>query len=244
MSGGGFADRVAVVTGASSGVGRAIALALAERGATVCLIGRDAERLACVADLARAHAAGVLSFRLDLTDDGDVHNLAARLRTAFDHLDVLVHSAGSYARGRLEHASVSELDEQYRTNVRAPYLVTQALMPLLRVAGGDLVFVNSTAGLVAPAEVGQYAATKHALRALADSLRQEVNAAGIRVLNVFLGRTATPRQASIYQSEGRTYTPELLVQPEDVASLVLSILALPRTAEVTDITIRPAVKSY
>ena len=92
--------------------------------------------------------------------------------------------------------------------------------------------------------MSQYAATQHALRALAESLREEVNAAGVRVLNVFLGRTATPRQASIYQSQGWTYQPELLVQPDDVASIVVGALTLSRTAEVTELTIRPAIKSY
>jgi NADP-dependent 3-hydroxy acid dehydrogenase YdfG len=102
-----------------------------------------------------------------------------------------------------------------------------------------VVFINSTAGLVARAGVAQYAATKHALRAMADSLREEVNADGVRVLSVFLGRTATPLQAALHEREGRRYRPERLVQPADVASLVVHALTLPRTAEVTDLTIRP-----
>jgi NADP-dependent 3-hydroxy acid dehydrogenase YdfG len=99
-------------------------------------------------------------------------------------------------------------------------------------------------GLNAVAHIGQYAATKHALRAVADSLRAEVNPAGVRVLSVFLGRTATPMQATVHQMEGRAYRPELLIQPQDVATLVLNTLSLPRTAEVTDIHLRPMIKSY
>jgi NADP-dependent 3-hydroxy acid dehydrogenase YdfG len=77
------------------------------------------------------------------------------------------------------------------------------------------------------------------LKALADSLRQEVNADGIRVLTVFLGRTATPIQEAIHRREGRTYLPEQLLQPDDVAAVVLNALTLPATAEVTELSIRP-----
>ncbi|MBV9131454.1 MAG: hypothetical protein JO318_02085 [Chloroflexi bacterium] len=82
------------------------------------------------------------------------------------------------------------------------------------------------------------------MKALADSLRQEINVDGVRVLNVFLGRVATPRQEKIYSGQEWTYQPELLLQPEDVAAMVLAALSLPRTAEVTELNIRPAIKSY
>ena len=139
-------------------------------------------------------------------------------------------------------APVADLDRQYQTNVRGPYLLIQALLPLLRACRGQVVFVNSTVGLEARAGVGQYASTQHALRAIADALRAEVNADGVRVLSLFLGRTASPMQAAIHKLEGRAYYPERLLQPEDVASVVISVLSLPRTAEVTDISIRPMLK--
>jgi NADP-dependent 3-hydroxy acid dehydrogenase YdfG len=106
------------------------------------------------------------------------------------------------------------------------------------------VFVNSTVGLEARAGVGQYASTQHALRAVADALRAEVNHDGVRVLTVYLGRTASERQARIFQMEGRDYVPESLMQPDDVAQMVMAALSLPSTAEVTEIRMRPAVKSY
>ena len=91
--------------------------------------------------------------------------------------------------------------------------------------------------------MGQYAATKHALKAIADSLREEMNAEGVRVLNIFLGRTATPMQAKVHELEGREYRPESLVQPEDVASVVIHALSMPRTVEITEISMRPRIKS-
>jgi NAD(P)-dependent dehydrogenase (short-subunit alcohol dehydrogenase family) len=134
------------------------------------------------------------------------------------------------------------LDRQYDVNLRAPYLLTQSLLPMLRTGQGQVVFINSLVGLNAKGASGQYSATKHALKGLADSLREEVNPRGLRVLSVFLGRTASPMQAAVHQMEGRTYKPELLVRPEDVADLVSSALSLARTAEVTEITIRHSLK--
>src|SRR5207249_1460435 len=98
--------------------------------------------------------------------------------------------------------------------------------------------------LRAGAKASQYASTKHALKALADSLRDEVNAAGIRVMSLFLGRTASPMQAMVHAMEHRKYSPELLIQPEDVAAVVINALTLPRTAEVTEVSMRPCMKSY
>jgi len=110
---------------------------------------------------------------------------------------------------------------------------------MIKSRRGQIVFVNSSVGLIARANVGQYAATKHALKAIADSLREEVNADGVRVLSIFPGRTATPMQELVHKMEGRVYQPERFTQPEDIAQVVINTLALPRTAEVTDISIRP-----
>ena len=113
---------------------------------------------------------------------------------------------------------------------------------MLKSRRGQIVFINSSLGLASKAEAGQYAAAKHALKALADSLRDEVNADAVRVLSVFPGRTATPMQAALYAKEGKAYHPEVLLQPEDVAAVVINALTLPRTAEVTEIRIRPLKK--
>jgi NADP-dependent 3-hydroxy acid dehydrogenase YdfG len=233
---------IAVVTGAGSGVGQAIAYALAAEGATLCLVGRTPatlEATACSINNAKVTAC---CYPTDLTHDEAVQALAEQLHREWDAIDVLVHSAGVYAMGKIEVTPVTELDLQYRTNVRAPYLLTQALLSLLRRRQGQVVFINSSVGLTARGQVGPYAATKHALKALADSFREEVNAEGIRVLSVYLGRTASPMQAMIHAMEGKAYHPEYLLQPSDVAAVVLNTLRLPRTAEVTDINIRPMRK--
>ena len=235
---------VAVLTGASSGVGEAIALALATRRATLCLVGRQLHTLEAVAQACRARGAQTRCFPADLAVDHEVEQLAGRIRQDTPGVDILVHAAGAIRWGPLEQVSAEALDIQYRTNVRAPYVLTQGLLPHLKSRQGQVVFVNSTAGLAARANVGQYAASKHALKAIADSLREEVNADGVRVLSLFLGRTATAMQAAVHGWEDRTYRPELLIQPADVADLALHALSLPRSVEVTDISLRPMAKSY
>lgn len=232
-------NQVALVTGAGSGIGKAIALALAAQGTALWLVGRVREKLEGVAESARGTASNVSCIPMDLTHDQDITGLAARLRQDIGHVDLLVHCAGEIIPAPLESAAISDLDRQYHINVRAPYLLTQALLPMLRSRRGQIVFVNSSAGQMAGANVSQYAATKHALRAIADSLRQEVNEDGIRVLSVYPGRTASPMQAAVHAIEGATYHPDQLLQPGDVAAIVVSALSLPRTAEVTDIQVRP-----
>ena len=241
---GNFNGHVALVTGAGSGVGRAIAIALLHAGVRTCVAGRN--RVALVETVLHARDTAAFaeiednSFPIDLTVDASVEDLCRHLQDRFGRLDMLIHSAGLFSSAHMEQARIEDLDSQYRVNVRAPYLLTQALLPLLKAARGQIVFINSSAGQVAKRpDIGQYAATKHALKAVADSLREEVNRKGVRVLSVHLGRTATPMQAAVHRAERKAYHPELLIQPEDVARLVLSILQLPRTAEVTDIHLRP-----
>jgi len=237
-------QQVALIVGATSDIGRAISLSLASAGAQLCLLGRDLSALEELAGQARGLTEKVFAYSADLTCDASVRGAIGRLGCDVGAVDILVLSAGAFAMQAHEQAPIADLDQQYRTNVRGPYLLIQGVLPLLRACRGQVVFVNSTVGLEARAEVGQYAATQHALRAIADALRAEVNADGVRVLSVYLGRTATARQARIFRQEGRPYTPALLVQPDDVADIVVAALRLPRTAEVTEIRMRPLVKSY
>lgn len=233
-----LAGQTAVVTGGGSGIGRAIAIAVAAHGATVCLAGRRADALEQTAEVIRRAGGVALSKPLDLTDDAAIKALAAELSTMTPGADILVHAAAAISLGPVATAPVDDFDRQYRINLRAPFLLTQQLLPGLMSRRGQIVFVNSSAGQIAPPHAAQYSATKFGLRALADSLRAQVNDDGVRVLTVYPGRTATPMGKAVMALEGRTYDAALLAQPEDIAALVTSALLLPRTAEVTDIVIR------
>lgn len=237
-----FAQQVALVTGASSGIGRAIASGLATHGAHLCLVGRNQEALSKLAGRLSDSASSVRTYRIDLGHDEDIASLLKSVEADFARLDILVHSAGVLTLAPLETARIRDFDWQYRINVRAPSLLTQVSLPLLKKQQGQIVFVNSSVGLGSKKDNSQYAATKHALKAVADSLRDEVNHLGVRVLSVYPGRTATPMQEMLFKREGREYPAMKLLQPEDVASIVIHALSLPRTAEVTDISIRPMNK--
>lgn len=235
-------NQTAVITGASSGIGRAIAQGLAVRGASLCLIGRNVGALEEVA--AKGDQSGDRRiYKTDLASTEDILQAAENIKKDFGQIDILIHSAGYFSMGEIKHASVEDLDMHYRINVRAPYLLTQTLLPVMQHPGGQIVFINSSVGLKARAKVGQYGATKNALRAIADSLREEVNAEGIRVLSIFPGKTATPMQEEIHRMEGKECRYEQFMQPDDVAAVVMNALVLPQSAEVTDIRIRPMKNS-
>jgi NADP-dependent 3-hydroxy acid dehydrogenase YdfG len=235
-------NQIAVITGASSGIGNAIALRLAKHGARLHLVSRNPEKLKEIKATIESASGSVFTYQADLALDDSILGLLERLKQNLQCVEILVHSAGVISLGSISQATVEDLDWQYRINVRAPYILTQGLLPQLRSASGQVVFVNSTAGLVARPGIGQYAATKYALRAMADTLRDEENEHGLRVLSIFPGRTATPMQAAVHEKEGRAYTPALLLQPSDVAKVVVDALCAPRSTEVTDIKLRPAKK--
>lgn len=124
-------------------------------------------------------------------------------------------------------------------NLVAPAELTRHFLPQLRVAHGHVVFVNSGAGLSAHADWSAYAASKHGLKALADSLRQEEHGNGVRVTSVYPGRTASAMQVKVHQQEGKPYDAARWIDPESVATTIVMALDLPRDAEVNDLTVRP-----
>jgi len=227
----------AVVTGGGGAIGHAIAVGLAERGHRLILPIRSRESAAALLNRFPGRAVEV-----DLASIGEVEALCAEL-AKLERVEVIVHAAGALRLGRVESFDLDELDVLYHVNLRAAARITQALLPAVRAAQGQVVFVNSSAA-AGPGRPGSggYDATKHALRAFADALRAEENEHGLRVLSVYPGRTAGPMQERLHAREGRAYEPSHLLQPEDVAAAVLSALDLPRTGEVTDVHIRPRQK--
>ena len=239
-----LSEQVGIVTGAGSGIGKAIAQALGAHGATVALVGRTKAKLDETANSFAADSPRPTVLPIDLSADQQLDTLKIEMDKRYGQVDILVMCAGEIAHGPVESAPIADFDKLYQANVRANYRMVQSLLPMLKKRPGQIVFINSSVGLSARPNVGQFSATQHALRALTDALRAEVNADGIRVLSVYPGRVATPRQEKLYTKQGANYKPELLLQPEDIASVVLNALILPRTAEVTEISIRPLAKSY
>lgn len=238
------AGRLALVTGAGSGIGRAVAIALARPRTTVIVVGRRPAQLRVTAAAIEAFGGTAQTVTADLADDQSIADLVrTAASTGGGRLGILVHCAASHLTASVDDTTAADLDAILQVNLRSPFELTRSALPLLRAARGDIVFMNSSAARSAPASNAAYAASKAGLRAFADSLRAEVNRDGIRVLSVFPGRTATAMQAAIFETEGKSYRPELLLQPEDIAAAVIAALDLPRTAELTDLHVRPAIKS-
>jgi NADP-dependent 3-hydroxy acid dehydrogenase YdfG len=229
--------KLAIVTGATSGIGAQVGRVLAGSGLRVLLVGRDPRKLALAARrLPPRSRAGIA--RADLRSVADIRQLLRDVARGFSHVDVLVHCAGEYRRSELRRLDGADFDLMFEVNVRAPYLLTKGLVPLLRRAGGQVIFLNSSVVRNPGEGVAAYKATQHALQGFTDSLRQELNRGGIRVTSLFPGRTATPRMRRIYAHEGRAYRPALLLNPREVAEVVLALVTLPRRVEITEVNLR------
>jgi NAD(P)-dependent dehydrogenase (short-subunit alcohol dehydrogenase family) len=188
--------KVAVVTGASSGIGAAVAAAMSEAGARVVITGRDEERLrACTSGLGE-HLVVVA----DLAQDEAPGRIVAETAAAFGALDVLVHSAGIFLPGPFADAPLEDFDLQFRVNVRAPYALTQAALPYLR-PDGAVVFVSSIAGQVGFPLSAAYCGTKGAVELMTKSLAMELAPEGIRVNAVAPGNVHTPMNERFFESE-------------------------------------------
>src|SRR5687767_12187836 len=129
-------EKTALITGASSGVGRALALELAALGALVLLVSRTPQKLESVAHEIRNHGGEVRTFPADLTDDASLNHLGVELKKQLSRLDFLIHSAGIFRLGAVATAALADFDELYRCNVRAPFALTQLMLPQLTGANG------------------------------------------------------------------------------------------------------------
>ncbi|EDY45589.1 SDR family oxidoreductase [Streptomyces sp. SPB074] len=223
-----------VITGAGSGIGAAVARRLHARGDDLVLLARDAGR-------AKELAAGLPGARTLVGDLAEPD----RLSWAFSHqalperVDALLHVAGVVDLGTVGELSLKSWRQQIDVNLLAPAELTRLFLPQLRTARGQVLFVNSGAGLSASPQWAAYAASKHGLKALADSLRAEEKANGVRVTTVYPGRTTSPMQAKVHQQEGKEYDATAWIDPESVATTILTALDLPRDAVVTDLMVRP-----
>ncbi|MBZ5740576.1 SDR family oxidoreductase [Nocardioides mangrovi] len=219
-----------LITGAGSGIGAVLARRLLDRGDSLVLLARSEERAAEL----RATYAGAEVLVADLARPESVEPLALPAS-----LDSVVHGAGVVELGPVAELSVDDWVSQLQVNLVAPATLTRVALPALRAARGTVVFVNSGAGLHAHPQWSAYAASKHGLRALADSLRGEEPS--VRVTTIYPGRTATAMQEKVHAQEGKEYDASAWTRPETVADAILGVLDLPRDATISDVTVRPTV---
>ncbi|WP_322857288.1 SDR family oxidoreductase [Mycobacterium shigaense] len=218
----------ALITGASGGIGSAIAAALAPTH-TLLLAGRPSDRLDAV-----AFRLDATTFPMDLTDTDAIESGCEIV----DELDVLVHNAGLSIPGHVDESSIEEWRATFSVNVFGPVALTLALLPALRAARGQVIFINSGAGRNPSPGMASYSASKFALRAFADSLRGDEPQ--LRVTTVYPGRTDTDMQRELVAFEGGEYDPAGFLRPETVATVVANVVATPRDGHVHEVVLRPA----
>jgi NADP-dependent 3-hydroxy acid dehydrogenase YdfG len=219
--------RTALITGASRGIGAAIATALAPTH-TLLLAGRPSPALQ-----ATAERLGATTLPLDVTDTDAITSATA----AIGALDVLVHNAGIFFPGPVADSTVEDWRATFDVNVVGAVAVTLKLLPALRRAGGQVVFINSGTGRKASATMASYSASKFALRAFADSLRE--SEPELRVTTVFPGRVDTDMQQALVSFEGGDYDPAKFLRADTVAQAVAQVVATPPDGHVHEVVIRP-----
>jgi NADP-dependent 3-hydroxy acid dehydrogenase YdfG len=234
--------QTALVTGAGSGVGRAVVLRLARLGWRVALVGRRVEALGETETLA-GHAAGqLLSFPADITDAAAVARIASEVVERWGRVDALVNAAGTNVPVRqLETLSLDDYHLMMGTNLNGAYYCAQAVLPYMRAAGaGTIVNIISDAGKIASAKSGPgYVMSKFGLAGLSQSINAEERSRGIRACAIFPGDIDTPlldRRPQPPSAEARAR----MMQADDVADCVVFCLTLPARVIVEEMLVRPA----
>ena len=240
-----LAGKVAVVTGASSGIGEATAVALAGAGAAVAIGARRADRLDALAAKLRADGATVLALDLDVTDEESCSGAVRRTREELGGLDVLVNNAGVMLLGTIVGADPEDWRRMISTNVLGVmYMTGAAIDGMVEQGSGDIVNMSSVAGRVARKGAGVYNASKWAVNAFSESLRQEVTGRGVRISLVEPGAVSTELANHITQPEAQEaarqmYTSMRTLQSEDIARAVLYVVSQPPHVAVNEVLIRP-----
>jgi NAD(P)-dependent dehydrogenase (short-subunit alcohol dehydrogenase family) len=241
---GGLIGKVALVSGAGSGIGRAAAARLAREGAAVALVARTVERLAETRDA--IGNAGVEVFPGDIGDAAAVDALVAAVLARFSRIDIVVNAAGINVRKRsLAEGSVEDFEKIIETNLRGAFLLSRAVLPAMRAqGGGTIVHIASDSGLRGNDFAGiAYSASKFGVRGLVEAMNAEERRNGIRVTAIFPGEVNTP-----LLDKRPTPVPEAarqrMLQPEDVAECIALAAMLPPRALVEHLVIRPVVQEW
>jgi len=229
--------KVAIVTGASRGIGRAIALALGREGAAVVLAARSMERLAEAAELVREAGGRAEPVITELTEEGSIRHLVKVTRDKFGRLDILVNNAGTTHSARLEETRTEDLDRCWAVNARAPFLLCREALPLLRQAeAGYIVNISSVVGVKGYPLQSAYTASKHAIRGMSISLAEELRGTNVRVHVICPGAVDT----GMVQNVRPDIRQKDLIQPDEIAELVLYLVTHRGNAVLDELHIRRA----
>jgi NADP-dependent 3-hydroxy acid dehydrogenase YdfG len=240
-----LANKVALVVGASSGIGEGIAVGLAAAGAAVALCARRVERLAALAHKIESSGGKVLVLAGDITDEKFATSIVQRTIDHFGCLDILVNSAGIIQTSIVENADLDEYRRVFDLNVMATLYTCRAAVTHMKArATGDIINITSQAGRKVAPIFNSYSASKHAANALTEALRREVGAHGVRVSILMPGATQSEIAENMTDSKAKDFmrdhvSKEGVVMPEDIADTVVLMVSLPRRAHISEVTVRP-----
>ncbi len=229
----------AVVSGAGRGIGRAIALALAKEGIGVLLLARSENQLREVSELIQKDGGSAEILPMDLSRTLEIENAISFFSNYAGKIDLLVHNAGIARVGSFAEMNVEDWQVVQDVNVRAPFLLTQKLLPLM-AKSSQIIFINSVAGKQSFAGWGAYCASKAALKSLADTLRAEVQSQGIRVTSIYPAAVDTPLQDTIPYDWDRTK----MMRAEDVARAVIYCTRQPRNVNINEIDLANSAGTF
>jgi NADP-dependent 3-hydroxy acid dehydrogenase YdfG len=236
-------SRVAVITGASSGIGEATARALAADGHRVALLARRADRIQA---LAEALGNGAIAIEADVTDRESIVAAAERVQREFGGADILVNNAGVMLTAPFASDQREEHRRMVETNLLGAMTVTEVFLDQLRAnGGGDLVNISSVAGRVAPAGFAAYAATKWGMNGWSEALRVELQP-DIRVMVIEPGAIATELSDHITHAESKRAAKEYLdmaIPPHDIADVIAFAVSRPRRMTLNEILVRPTAQA-
>ena len=230
---------LALITGASKGIGRATALALAREDVFVFATARTESELRSLKDEISA-AGGKCDYCVaDLAQLDAIDSLVAAIQKTGKRLKFLVHSTGVARVGQIKDMNLYDWDATIRMNLTIPFLLTQKCLPLME-KGSKIVFINSVAGRMTFPEWAAYSASKYGLRALADTLRQEVQSRGISVTSVYPSSVDTPMQDQLPYDWDR----KKMLNPEDVARVIVQIYRQPTGVVIKEIDLENAAGTF
>jgi 3-oxoacyl-[acyl-carrier protein] reductase len=232
-----LANEVALVTGGSRGIGRAIAIALAKLGARVAVCGRDSEKLCVTADQLRKITAKVLWQTADVTDAGQVAKLVAETEAELGSIGVLVNNAGIGLFGPAHEKSEEDWDRVLNANLKSIFLVSRAVIPsMIRNGRGDIINISSLAGRNTFAGGGIYCASKWGVQGLSGCMAEDLREHGIRVSVICPGSVATEFSGRGGKNSGKA------LEAEDVAHAVATIVTQRAGSFISEIQVRPLRK--
>ena len=240
-----LAGKVGLVTGASSGIGEATAVGLAAAGAAVAIGARRTDRLDALAGRLRETGATVLQLALDVTDEQSCTDAVARTRQELGKLDILVNNAGVMLLGTIAGADPEDWRRMIQTNVMGVLYMTHAAIDgMLEQGSGDIVNMSSVAGRQARKGAGVYNASKWAVNAFSESLRQEVTGRGVRISLVEPGAVTTELSSHITQPEARAASEKMhasmrALHADDIARAVCYVVSQPAHVAVNEVLVRP-----